>query len=162
MDLQSELPHRHCHQCLAWSVPTQPVPKVPDPKIVHVQVVISWGFAASLRRPSPRLLPSDRDARVCYLMLQTAPLLLSYTLSNYLYFVDQNLVIFVVGFATFVPLSHPLLLYPVTAHPRSFSHLSFVSRFTKHLLPERETTRPKSGGPIVWAGAAPSMEISHM
>ena len=111
---------------------------------------------------SPRLLPSDRDARVYYLMLQTAPLLLGYTLSNYLYFVDRNLTSFVVGFAKFVPLSHPLLLYPVTAHPRSFSHPSFASRSTKHLLPEREKTRPKSGGPIVWAGAAPSMEISHM
>jgi len=46
---------------------------------------------------SPCSLPSGRDARICYFMLQIA-LLLGYALLNYLHFFDQNPASFVVSY----------------------------------------------------------------
>ena len=96
-------------------------------------------------------------------MLQTAPLLLGYTLSSYLYFVDQNLASFVVGFVTFVPLLIASAATLSCDYPsQSFSRLSFVFRLTGISYQEEKQSGPKSGGTMVWAGAAHSIGISHM
>lgn len=104
---------------------------------------------------SSHSLPSGRDARIYYFMLQIPPL--CYALLNYLHF-DKNPASFVVSYTAFaliVSLSSP---YPTTAHSRSISRLSFASRSASTRLgityQKKKQPKPKFGGPMVWTGAA--------